>query len=261
MRERGFPQDMNQSMAQKYSIPDGMRVYAIGDVHGHLDALERLHEEISADLIKRPVDEVHMVYLGDYIDRGPDSRGVIDYLIERKGRGDGIAKTFLAGNHEYALFDFMKDPVGHDWLRYGGVQTLASYGMAFEGGVPLPAEIEAAPEQMAAAISGQHFEFYRGLDLSLEIGDYMFVHAGVDPAVPMTQQSQWALTRMREPFLSWHKDPKYKPLEKRVVHGHTMVREPEVLPHRVNVDTGMYDGGALTAGVFEGADVRFIQVR
>jgi len=154
----------------------------------------------------------------------------------------------------------MRDPVGHDWLRYGGLQTLASYGVTFEDDLPSPAEVEAASARMEAAISQRHFDFFRSLELSVEIGDYVFVHAGIDPSLPLAQQERRAFIGIREPFLSWHEHPDYAPLEKRVVHGHTIAPAPEVLPHRVNVDTGLYDGGVLTAGVFEGTDVRFLQV-
>ena len=195
-------------MTENYSIPKDLRVYAIGDVHGHLDALKAMHDLISDDLLKSPVENAHIVYLGDYIDRGPDSRGVIEYLIERQGRGDGVAKTFLMGNHEVAGFEeFMKDPVGHDWLRYGGLTTLASYGITFENERPLPAEVEALPERMRAMIPEAHFAFYRGLELSVEIGGYVFVHAGIDPMRPMEEQTRKEFTRMRQPFLSWHEHP------------------------------------------------------
>lgn len=261
MLERGFPQAMNRTMSVKYSIPDNLRVYAIGDVHGHLAPLKAMHEQISNDLIKNPVDQVHIVYLGDYIDRGPDSAAVIEYLIERKARGDGIKKSFLMGNHEMALFEFMEEPFGHDWLSYGGLETLTSYGIAFKGGVPLPSEIEAVPAQMREKLPEAHVQFYEALELSVTIGDYMFVHAGVDPSRDLEKQDPVVLACIRQPFLSWHEDKDYQPLAKKIVHGHTVSAEPCVRPHRVGLDTGLYKGGPLTAGVFEGQDVRFLQVR
>ena len=154
----------------------------------------------------------------------------------------------------------MNDPIGHDWLRYGGLQTLASYGITFENDVPLPAEIENVPERMKSHIPSSHFEFFRSLQLELELGDYLFVHAGVDPTKPLKRQSAQVLTRVREPFLNWHKNPAYKPLEKMIVHGHTVSKEPCVRPHRIGLDTGFYEGGALTAGVFERQKVRFLQI-
>ncbi|MCD8570718.1 MAG: metallophosphoesterase [Alphaproteobacteria bacterium] len=128
MSENAFPQD------QVYRIPAGTRVYAIGDVHGCLEQLHKMHEVISFDLINSPPQAVHIVYLGDYIDRGPDSRGVIDTLIERQMRGDGIQKTFILGNHELGLFEFLEDPETEIWTEWGGMETLASYGLTFPGG-------------------------------------------------------------------------------------------------------------------------------
>ena len=245
---------------KKYYLPDGLRVYAIGDVHGHLDALKQMHELISQDLLKGAPDSVHIVYLGDYIDRGPDSRGVIDYLMERRDRGDGIAKSFIKGNHETALFEFMKSPLSHDWLRYGGIETLASYGVKFEQDVPLPAEKERAAELMRTAIPAEHFEFFEALELSVGLGDYLFAHAGIDPYKLLDQQTEKDFTRIREPFLSWHLREDYEPLDMKVVHGHSLYPEPEDQPHRVSVDTGRYEGGPLTAAVIEADQVRFLQV-
>ncbi len=260
MSGQAFAQEMNHQMTQLYSIPEGIRVYAIGDVHGHLEALKDMQAQIEADLARAPVDEAHIVYLGDYVDRGPQSREVIEFLIELEACKDGIRKTFLAGNHEVAIYGFMKDPVGHDWLRYGGLETLNSYGVTFLGGLPLPSEIEGIPKMMAKSIPKAHFDFFMRLDFEVSIGDYMFVHAGVDPRIDLGKQPRRALTGIREPFLSWHEHEDYKPLKKRIVHGHTISVEVEALPHRINVDTGLYDGGPLSAAVLEGIDVRFLQV-
>lgn len=251
---------MKKNVLPDYGIPKGLRVYAIGDIHGHLGQLDKLHAAISADLLNAPPEAVHILYLGDYVDRGPANRGVIDRLIERKGRGDGITKSFLKGNHESAIFEFMEDPVGSDWLRYGGLDTLRDYGIAFEGGVPLPAEKERAAEKMRTAIPQAHFEFFETLEVAVEIGDYLFVHAGVDPRKRLSEQTVRDLTCIREPFLSWHLHPEFKPLEKKIVHGHSVYAAPEIQPHRVSVDTGCFKGGKLTAGVFEGTSVRFLQV-
>jgi serine/threonine protein phosphatase 1 len=250
---------MKKNVVPDYGIPKGLRVYAIGDIHGHLAQLDKLHEAISVDLLTMPPEEVHIVYLGDYIDRGPANRGVIERLIERKARGDGITKSFLKGNHESAVFEFMEDPVGSDWLRYGGLDTLRDYGIFFEGGVPLPAEKERAAKKMCTAVPQEHFEFFSTLEVAVEIGDYLFVHAGVDPRKKFSEQTERDLTCIREPFLSWHLQDDFKPLEKKVVHGHSAYAAPENQPHRVSLDTGCFKGGKLTAGVFEGTSVRFLQ--
>jgi serine/threonine protein phosphatase 1 len=251
---------MKKNVERSYEIPPGLRVYAIGDIHGHLAALDAMHEAISMDLLARPPESAHIVYLGDYIDRGPDGRGVIERLIERRDRGDGIPKTFLKGNHEAAVFEFMDDPLGSDWLKYGGMDTLASYGIRFESAIALPAEAERAAEFMREAIPRAHFEFLQALSLSLVIGDYFFAHAGVDPAKPLDRQSERDLTCIRQPFLSWHESPVFRPLSHRVVHGHSVSEAPVIRPHRIGVDTGHFAGGPLSAAVLEGREVRFLQV-
>jgi len=247
-------------MDQKYSTPEDTRIYAIGDVHGYVDLLEKMHEAISMDLLREPPVNAHIVYLGDYIDRGPDSRGVIECLIGRRDRGDGIDKSFIRGNHEDGMMEFMREPLHANWLKWGGVQTLASYGITFEGEVPLPGEKERAAEVMRTVIPAAHFDFFEMLELSQEIGDYFFAHAGVDPFKSFGDQTHKDLTRMRQPFLSWHKDPLYAPFSKRVVHGHTISSGPIERPHRIGVDTGAYDGGGLSAVVLERDEVRFLSV-
>lgn len=250
-------------MSNSYTIPVGLRVYAIGDIHGCLDQLKALHEEISMDIVRDHPDHVHMVYLGDYVDRGPDSKGVIDYLIERKNRGDGIRKTFIHGNHERGLLDFIDDPDGSNgsiWMQWGGGATLKSYGIEFDGDIPLPGEIECAQTELYKIMPDSHLEFLNALSSHVEIGEYFFTHAGIDPFKALDKQNEQEMMIMREPFLSWHKNVKYHRLAKRIVHGHTICDEPEVLTHRVGLDTGAWKGCKLTAGVFEGSDVRFIQV-
>lgn len=251
-------------MSAPYTLPDGLRVYAIGDVHGYLEPLKAMHEAISMDLINNPpAGKVHIVYIGDYVDRGPDSRGVIEYLIERRERGDGIEKTFLMGNHEWSMIEFYSRPdeaARGNWLDWGGIDTLRSYGITFEADVVLPGEAERAAARLREILPEEHCGFLEGLDLSVDIGDYFFTHAGVDPFKGFSAQKARDLFTSREPFLSWHRNPAYKPLEKRVVHGHTISKEPEELPHRVGIDTGLYDGGKLTCAVVEGAQVRFLGV-
>lgn len=249
-------------MANNYEIPQGLRVYAIGDVHGMLDKLRAIHDAISADLIDNPPEDVHIVYLGDYIDRGPDSKGVIDYLMERRDRGDGVRKSFLLGNHDAGLLRFLnRGEDGASWLDWGGVETMQSYGVELSSDVLLPAEREEAPDWLRPRVPDAHIAFMQELEIYAEIGDYVFCHAGVKPHVPMEEQDIVDLFFIREPFLTYHKDAAYKPLPKRVVHGHTISELPEVKPHRVGIDTGAYrPGGKLTCGVFEGKSVRFLQV-
>jgi serine/threonine protein phosphatase 1 len=246
-----------------YSAPEGMRVYAIGDVHGQRTMLADMHEAIMMDLLSGDApQETHVVYLGDYVDRGPDSKGVIDDLIARRDRGDGVAKTFLLGNHERGMLSFLENGShAESWLHWGGVQTLHSYGVEQDKEILLPAEIEGAIEALNAVLPDDHRAFLKTLEPYQVIGDYIFAHAGIDPQKSLEQQSLQDLTFIRQPFLSWHKDPQYTPFEKRVVHGHTISKEPMLRPHRIGVDTGAYeDGGKLTCVVLEDESVRFLQV-
>lgn len=254
---------MTQKFSAKFSTPDQLRIYAIGDIHGYAQALDRMHEAITNDLIaNEPSAGVHIVYIGDYIDRGPDSKGVIERLIERKTRGDGVPKTFLAGNHEKVMLDFLLyndgQPADDSWLRWGGMQALQSYGVYTDKDLLTPAEIEALPALLRESVPPAHMDFLQSLELSLTLGDYMFVHAGVDPRKSEHEQSVRDLTTMREPFLSWQTC-----WSKCVVHGHSITpdHEPEVLGHRIGIDTGLYEGGPLTCVVLEGVDVRFLYVR
>ncbi len=243
------------------SVPSNLRVYAIGDIHGHADALHKMHEAISTDLLVAPPEHAHIVYLGDYIDRGPENDAVIDILIARQARGDGIPKTFLRGNHELALFEFMDHrPEGHDWLKWGGLDTLRNYGISLEKREFTPHEYALIAENFRALFPARHRTFLEELSLTHTIGDYLFTHAGVDPFKPLHAQTQKDFTAIREPFLSWHKHAEYKPLEKKVVHGHSVEKEPSNLPHRIGVDTGLYKTGILTAAVLQGNSVRYMQV-
>ena len=245
-------------MEQKYSTPDNMRIYAIGDVHGYAVLLDKMHERIAADMDSGVPQDVHIVYLGDYIDRGPDSKGVIDRLIEERDCDDGIGRTFLKGNHEAAMLEFMDEPEANGWLRWGGIEALVSYGIEFVDVTDISSDDKArAAMEMKEKVPASHIEFLNGLDLSVSFGGYFFTHGGVDPLKPFDAQSDWNLMFMREPFLSWHENMMYEPLEKKVVHGHTPALEPEDLPHRIGVDAEAYESGVLTAAVLEGEDVRF----
>lgn len=239
-------------MDRQYCIQDGLRAYAIGDVHGELRTLLAMEEAIEADL-RGYSGEVHIVYLGDYINRGPDSKGVIDHLIAQRDRGDAIERTFLKGNHEAAVFEFMHDPLGSDWLEFGGLETLVSYEIDAED----PLEVA---RLMKDGVDETHFEFLHELELLKVIGGYCFAHAGIDPYKPLAEQAESDLTCIREPFLSWHLHTDYTPLEKKVVHGHSIYPTPENQPHRVSVDTGCFKDHPLSAVVLEGRDVRFLQV-
>lgn len=252
--------DRNSPQEPLYRLPQGLRVYAIGDVHGCLGLLKRMHEAISSDLLETPPERAHIVYLGDYIDRGPDSRGVMDCLIERSMRGDGIGKTFLIGNHELGLFEFLENPLREDWLKWGGREALESYGLKVPD-VLLPADVEKLCHAFLDVLPPHHLDFLHDLETHVVIGDYLFAHAGVDPRKSITEQALSDFTFIRQPFLNWHLEPFYSPFPYKVVHGHTISPQPENLPHRIGVDTGAYKGGGLSCAVLDGAEVRFLGVK
>jgi serine/threonine protein phosphatase 1 len=231
-------------------LPEGVRVYAIGDVHGCDEKLAALHQMIAAHHAARPARrpgaQVVLVHLGDYVDRGPDSRGVIARL-----RGPsplpGATVVNLVGNHEQmmlaALHPAATEEMVELWLENGAVATLDSYGLAPR----MPEEWGALPAADRA--------FLRGLRPSFALGGYFFAHAGVRPDVPLDRQDPMDLAWIREPFLS-HDGA----LGAVVVHGHTPAKAPEVKAHRIGLDTGAVYGGKLTCGVFEGDRVGFLQV-
>lgn len=222
--------------------PRGLRLYVIGDVHGLADRLGEVHGWIDADLAARPAPDWRVVHLGDYIDRGPDSAGVIARLVARiRDR-----RTYcLRGNHEQYLVDFAGDagsPGLGDWLRYGGTQTLGSYGI---GGGAAPGELRAA---MLAAIPPAQLRFLAGLPHMLRLGGYVFVHAGIRPGVALDAQAPQDLIWIREPFLSSRAEHGAV-----VVHGHTPAKSVEDHGNRINIDTGAVFGGPLSCLVLEGA--------
>lgn len=236
------------------AAPPGSRIYAIGDVHGRLDLLARLHDLIAADAAAAGARRKVVVYLGDYVDRGPDSRGVIDLLMRRPLAG--FEHVYLLGNHEDYLLQFLENPaVGPHWCSYGGSETLASYGVR----PPSPflvraAEYETASQALAQRIPPAHVEFMRGLRLTHQEGDYFFVHAGVRPGVALAAQQAEDLLWIRNEFLDSEDD-----FGACVVHGHTIVEQPEERPNRIGIDTGAFATGRLTAVALEGLSRKFIQ--
>jgi len=222
--------------------PTGMQLYAIGDVHGRLDLLSAMHAAIATEIARgRPADW-RIVHLGDYIDRGPDSRGVLDFLIEASGRDP--RHVLLAGNHEAGLLDFLANPEDASvFLRLGGLQTAQSYGVDLTAG-----PIGQAAAALAAAIPPRQVAFLHGLGASAEFGDFFFCHAGIRPGVALERQSLRDLAWIRDEFLN------HAGLHPKViVHGHTPQPNPQVLPNRVNVDTRAYASGRLTALAVDGA--------
>lgn len=238
-----------------YRMPAGRRVYAVGDVHGRHDLLDRMAVLIEADVQRSSGSDLEpmAIFLGDYIDRGIESR----LVLERLASGDFPTPVrCLLGNHEMMMLSFLDAAdAGDIWLLNGGLETLFSYGVDAQRMSP-GTRVETARAELAAALPAHHQRFLRTLEPSVEIGDYFFCHAGVRPGVPLAQQRLDDLIWIREPFLSGEAS-----FGKRIVHGHTPVMEPEMRANRINVDTGAYLTNRLTCAVLEDDTVRILQAR
>lgn len=234
-------------------LPNGVRVYAIGDLHGCLDLLRTLEAQIANDVADSGgLLEHFVVYLGDYVDRGPNSRELVEHLA-RPPR-DGLHRVHLLGNHDAWLRAYLHGaPIGGGWLRYGGDATLVSYGVRLQPGLDDEARLAATQPAMVAAVPPEHLGFLDRLEVAFSFGDYFFCHAGIRPNLPLEAQVEEDLIWIREPFLDWRGDP-----GKVVVHGHTIEERPAIRRHRIGVDTGAYSTGNLTCVVLEGRTRRFI---
>ena len=233
-------------------VPEGLRVYAIGDVHGCDGLLAEIHDKIEADLAMAAPESHRIIHLGDYVDRGPDTAAVIERVSRLADADEHI--LCLRGNHEEMLLDFLWDgpDAGYDFLANGGGATLASYGIGL--GHWREREGEKLAAQFAARLPANHRAFLENLPYSVRFGDYFFCHAGVRPGVALDRQDPFDLTWIREDFLDSDAD-----FGAVIVHGHTPAHEPEVRPNRINIDTGAVLGGPLTCLVLEGDGYRFIQ--
>lgn len=228
-------------------------IYAVGDVHGCFTQMRQLEDRIM-DHAQRKGDRLtQIVYLGDLIDRGPQSSRVLDYILTK---APGIERHCIAGNHERAMLRFLDSPnTFSDWLAIGGSETLRSYGV----GIPRRATSRAALHEIAcearASIPDNHIQFLRALPLALLWGRYVFVHAGVRPGVPLERQNPTDLLGIREPFFETTEQ-----LSSIVVHGHTAVGYPEQVSNRISLDTGCYATGRLSAARLFGDSVTFVTV-
>lgn len=231
-------------------MPKDVRVYAIGDVHGRIDLLDQLLARVDENLATYPIARPVEIFLGDYVDRGPGSREVLERLIER---GKTNQAVFLKGNHETFVTEFLKNPHTLDhWRHYGGLETLMSYGLAPSMNADPFAHSELAAK-FKQVLPEHHHQFLKGLSLSFTCGDFFFVHAGIRPGVPLNQQHEDDLLWIREDFLLHEHD-----FEKIVVHGHTPVKNPDIRPNRINIDTGAFVSGRLTCLVLEHDKIYFI---
>ncbi len=234
-------------------LPEGLRAYAIGDVHGCSERLDDLLEQIEEDSASHEVSRKLIVYLGDYVDRGADSRGVIDRLIA--GPPEGFEQICLKGNHEAFMERFLKTPKdGEVWMINGGLQTCASYGVDCSGDPFDLAVLARMHSELTAAVPQAHKDLLSSLKLYHAEGGYLFVHAGIRPGVSLKRQAQSDLLWIREQFITSEDDHGYV-----VVHGHTPSDKVEERPNRIGIDTGAVYGGKLTALVLEGEERSYLQ--
>lgn len=231
--------------------PRGYRAYAVGDVHGRLDLLDQLIAMIEQDAARNPARKSLLIFLGDLIDRGPDSRGVVERL--RTFRHDRLHVHLLAGNHEEVLLRLLAGERGilDDWLKFGGAECLRSYGTD-------PSSLAGLKEGDALsliqkAIPENHKRFLASFADTLRFGDYLFVHAGIRPGLDLSLQSQFDLRWIRAPFLDCEDDHGMV-----VVHGHTISDSVDQRFNRIGIDTGAYRTGVLTALAVEEERLWFI---
>jgi serine/threonine protein phosphatase 1 len=245
---------------QSAEVPAGTRVYAIGDIHGRADLLRHLLDDIAEDATYTPYDgpppqRIVVVCIGDLIDRGPDSKAVVERLLAgapAEGPLAGAQFVSLRGNHEDYMLQFLADfSAAPGWLRNGGLEAIRSYvGHLPDGYI---ADYPALQRLLYRALPPSHLRFVSRMPIRHVEGDYLFVHAGIRPGVPLERQDTYDLMWIREPFLR-----SAEPSPKVVVHGHTVVSEPEIHPWRIAIDTGAYRTGRLCCLVLEGAGRRFL---
>jgi serine/threonine protein phosphatase 1 len=247
MREQPEMTDQSEISA------DDMRLYIIGDIHGRSDLLDRMVDEIYRDVEKHGWRKNLTITLGDYVDRGPDSRGVLDRLARNPFPAEYVA---LRGNHEVLFESFMHhDSDGKFWQQLGGLQTLHSYGVPINK-LKAGKRSEETAEALNAVVPEAHHVFLASLRNSICIDGYFFCHAGVRPSVPLDRQLVDDLFWIRDEFLNSEQD-----FGKMVIHGHSPHEWPEVRPNRVNIDTGAFATGRLTCLVIEGGEGRFLFTR
>jgi serine/threonine protein phosphatase 1 len=239
------PPSAANSRAVAASTPADTRIYAVGDIHGRADLLIETIARIDDDIRRRPIAHVVEIYLGDYIDRGPDSKTVIDLLATRLVRNRAVC---LRGNHEALFEDFLRDPtVFPHWQQLGGMQTLASYGVHPRSGMDTAIDLH---RRLLNAFPRAHELFLQCLHYWFGCGDFLFVHAGIRPNVPIEQQDPNDLLWIRHEFLNSMQDH-----GKFIVHGHTPVPHPDIRHNRIDIDTGAWRTGSLTCIAIEGTAI------
>ena len=237
-------------MTDLLTFSDDTRLYVIGDIHGRSELLDKITNEIERDLAKDPVDDAVTVTLGDYIDRGPDSRGVLERLARHHFPTRYVG---LKGNHEELFESFMANSgIGPQWRLLGGLETLHSYGVPV--GLLLRGKgYEEASTALRDAVPQEHIEFLSSLRFCISTTRYFLCHAGVRPGVPLDKQQARDMLWIRHEFLNCRKD-----FGRIIVHGHTPVEAPQILSNRINIDTGAFATGRLTCLVLERDTRRFL---
>jgi len=235
---------------KRASTPEGARYYVIGDIHGRLDLYDALIDAIEADDAKASKAETHMILLGDLVDRGPDSAGVIDrtrqWQMQRNVR-------ILAGNHEEMFLGaFEKPDVLRHFLKHGGRETILSYGLDEDEFITMT--LDELFQAITKIVPKADLDYIAAFEECIPAGDYLFVHAGIDPSVPLDQQARKDMLWIRDRFLNFD-----GPLEKVVVHGHTIFDQVMDCGNRIGIDTGAFRSGVLTALVLEGDQRRTVQ--
>lgn len=241
-------EDSPQVLRAAAVLPPGVRIYAIGDIHGRADLLRTLLGKVDADRESRPVERTITVFLGDYIDRGPSSKDVLDILLDYRASFETV---FLKGNHEKFAVDFLKNPsVIESWRSCGGFETLLSYGLKPSLSSSADEKLKLSRE-LAECMPAEHLSFLMSLQLYFQCGEFLFVHAGIRPKVRLRDQDEKDLLWIRNAFLEYE-----KPFELFVVHGHTPVHAPDMQSNRLNIDTGAFATGRLTCVAIEGSTIR-----
>lgn len=232
-------------------IPDGQRVYCIGDIHGRLDLLLQMHEKILVDASDYNGNKT-VVYLGDYIDRGHQSRQVLELLLT--GPLTGFEPVYLMGNHEQVMMSFIEYPKATiAWLSFGGREALSSYGIPLAH-IPGIHEVDDLAAQLDNKLPESHRDFLQNCADSWRCGSYYFVHAGIQPGVALDKQVLEDQLWIRDEFLNSTRDHGAI-----IVHGHTITPEPQFLPNRIGIDTGAYTSEILSCLVLEGSDQHLLQ--
>lgn len=232
-------------------VPDNQRIYCIGDIHGRADLLKKIHDKIQIDAELYDGKKT-IVYLGDYVDRGEQSRQVIDILL--KNPLENFEAVYLKGNHEQAMMDFIAFPgAAAAWLSFGGREALNSYGIPLAH-IPSMSEVGTLAKKLDEKLPDQHRAFMINSLYHWRCGSYYFVHAGIRPGVELEDQSIEDQLWIREDFLG--STLSHGAI---VVHGHSISTVPELLPNRIGIDTGAFTTGVLTCLVLEADEQRFLQ--